>query len=162
MAIILRYARTMTETSLAALGPYVFRLEKNENGISKMEILKEPLKKGKNSNKNSIQNKKIIQLETLRAERVDVKGTPFQQKVWRATSEIPYGETRTYAQIAKTIGHPGAVRAVGTALGKNPVCVLVPCHRVVPSSGGIGNYAYGKRMKKWLLDHEAGRIAKGE
>lgn len=152
----------MVETSLAALGPYVFRLEKNENGISKMEIFKEPLKKGKNSNKNSIQNKKIIQLETLRAERVDVKGTPFQQKVWRATSEIPYGETRTYAQIAKTIGHPGAVRAVGTALGKNPVCVLVPCHRVVPSSGGIGNYAYGKRMKKWLLDHEAGRIAKGE
>jgi methylated-DNA-[protein]-cysteine S-methyltransferase len=87
---------------------------------------------------------------------VAVSGTAFQKKVWGATAKIPYGETRTYAQIAKQIGHPKAVRAVGTALGKNPVCVLIPCHRVVPSSGGIGRYAYGTAVKKWLLDHEAG------
>lgn len=133
------------------MGPYLFELEKTSKGISKVKILKQPLGKTKNL---SI---KVDQMERFAGADVDIDGTEFQKKVWSATRKIPYGETRTYAQIAKAIGHPKAVRAVGTALGSNPVCVIVPCHRVVPSSGGIGNYAYGKAMKQWLLDHEAGR-----
>ncbi len=141
---------------LAVIGPYRLKVTKKENGISNVEILKEPKLKTKKLDKFSIQNTKVVQLETLIGSPLDVAGTVFQKKVWQATAKIPYGETRTYAQIAKMIGHPKAVRAVGTALGKNPTCVLVPCHRVVPSSGGIGNYAHGKAMKQWLLDHEAG------
>lgn len=138
------------------MGPYRLKVTKTENGISNVEILKEPKLKTKNKSTLFIQNTKFVQLETLIGSPLDVNGTAFQRKVWKATAKIPYGETRTYAQIAKMIGHPKAVRAVGTALSKNPVCVLVPCHRVVPSAGGIGNYAYGKAMKQWLLDHEAG------
>lgn len=82
---------------------------------------------------------------------LDLGGTPFQQAVWKETMRIPKGETRTYAEIAKAIGKPKAVRAVGTALKMNPICILVPCHRVVPSGGGIGNYAGGKGKKEWLL-----------
>ncbi len=141
---------------LAVIGPYRLKVTKKENGISNVEILKEPKLKTKKLDKFSIQNTKVVQLETLIGSPLDVAGTVFQKKVWKATAKIPYGETRTYAQIAKMIGHPRAVRAVGTALRKNPTCVLVPCHRVVPSSGGIGNYAHGKAMKQWLLDHEAG------
>lgn len=138
--------------SFAAIGPYTFEIERSEQGITRVNILKQPKNKQKNP------NTKFVQMEELSGEPVAVEGTPFQRKVWEATSKIPYGETRTYAEIAKAIGHPKAVRAVGTALGKNPVCVIVPCHRVVPSGGGIGKYAYGPAMKQWLLDHEAGRV----
>jgi methylated-DNA-[protein]-cysteine S-methyltransferase len=86
---------------------------------------------------------------TLHAE-----GTEFQKEVWRETTKIPFGKTVTYSDIAKKIGRPGAVRAVGTALGKNPLCIVVPCHRVVPKRGGVGNYAYGEEVKAWLLEHE--------
>lgn len=96
---------------------------------------------------------------------IDMKGTEFQKKVWNATSQIPFGETRTYAQIAKEIGHPKAVRAVGTALSKNPFAIIIPCHRVVPKQMGlptearqkrakVGGYAWGVPMKKKLLEHE--------
>lgn len=140
------------ESSVLIMGPYSLKVERTTKGITRVRI----------SDQSSIKTKnpsiKVDQLKQLEREPLDVEGTDFQKKVWRATSAIPYGETRTYADIAKAIGHPKAVRAVGTALGKNPVCVVVPCHRVVPSSGGIGNYAYGKAMKQWLLDHEAGRI----
>lgn len=82
------------------------------------------------------------------------KGTPFQEAVWKAASKIPYGKTVTYKDIARQIGKPAAVRAVGTALGANPIPIIIPCHRVVPSSGGIGQYAFGSRMKKQLLELE--------
>lgn len=85
---------------------------------------------------------------------LDVEGTDFQKAVWKAVAKVPYGKVVTYSDLAKQIGHPKAVRAVGTALGKNPVCIVVPCHRVVPKSGGIGNYAYGAPMKQWLIDFE--------
>lgn len=85
---------------------------------------------------------------------LDMEGTDFQKAVWKAVAKVPYGKVVTYSDLAKQIGHPKAVRAVGTALGKNPVCIVVPCHRVVPKSGGIGNYAYGASMKQWLIDFE--------
>lgn len=78
----------------------------------------------------------------------------FQRKVLEKCAEIPPGEIRPYGWIAREIGNPGAVRAVGTALGRNPVPVLIPCHRVVRTDGRIGNYAYGSPMKRQLLEHE--------
>lgn len=83
-----------------------------------------------------------------------MRGTAFQHDVWRALLDIPFGETRSYADIARIIGRPKAVRAVGSANGANPVALLVPCHRVLPMSGGIGGYAYGSAVKERLLRAE--------
>ena len=80
--------------------------------------------------------------------------TPFQQAVWKAASEIPCGETRSYSWIAKRIKNPRAVRAVGQALGANPIPIIIPCHRVISSSGGMGGYSGGIGMKEKLLDLE--------
>ncbi|MEN9343992.1 MAG: hypothetical protein RLZZ453_779 [Chlamydiota bacterium] len=81
-------------------------------------------------------------------------GTPFQQKVWRALLQIPYGETRSYAQIATLIGQPTAHRAVALACKANPLPILIPCHRVIRSDGSLGGYAFGSQLKQWLLLHE--------
>ena len=85
--------------------------------------------------------------------------TPFQQSVWEACLGVPPGETRTYAEIAKVVHRPNAVRAVGTALGSNPIPVLVPCHRVLRTDGSLGGYAFGELVKQKLLDREAERAA---
>jgi AraC family transcriptional regulator of adaptative response/methylated-DNA-[protein]-cysteine methyltransferase len=85
---------------------------------------------------------------------LDVAGTAFQERVWAELRKIPAGETRSYAQIAAAVGQPGAVRAVGTANGANPVAVLVPCHRVVRSDGSLGGYAGGLDRKRQLLEAE--------
>lgn len=81
-------------------------------------------------------------------------GTAFQAEVWRAIELIPYGQTRTYSEVAESIGRPGAARAVGSAANANPLPIIIPCHRVVPASGGIGGYAFGTNMKQFLLDLE--------
>lgn len=80
--------------------------------------------------------------------------TPFQRTVLEVTSLIPPGEVRPYGWVAKEMGNDGAVRAVGSALGRNPVPIVIPCHRVVRSDGAVGNYAFGSRMKMDLLEHE--------
>lgn len=82
---------------------------------------------------------------------VDFWGTPFQRTVWRALRSIPRGEVRSYAEVARAIGHPRAVRAVGQACAANPVAVLVPCHRVIRSDGGLGGYGWGVHRKRALL-----------
>lgn len=82
------------------------------------------------------------------------RGTAFQHEVWRAIAEIPAGETRTYGQVAATVGRPGAARAVGAATGRNPISIVVPCHRLVGSSGLLTGYAGGMERKRWLLAHE--------
>jgi O-6-methylguanine DNA methyltransferase len=81
-------------------------------------------------------------------------GTEFQQKVWEALSQIPYGETRTYKEIATTVGNPKASRAVGMANHNNPLMIVVPCHRVIGTGGKLVGYAGGLDMKKALLDLE--------
>jgi methylated-DNA-[protein]-cysteine S-methyltransferase len=81
-------------------------------------------------------------------------GTPFQRRVWRELAEIPFGETITYAQLAQRIGQPTASRAVGHANARNPVSILVPCHRVIGSDGKLTGYAGGVDNKRWLLDWE--------
>ena len=85
---------------------------------------------------------------------LDVKGTPFQQACGQALRAIPAGETRNYAQLAATVGKPGAVRAAGSANGANPVALLIPCHRVIRSDGTLGGYAYGVDLKRALLERE--------
>jgi methylated-DNA-[protein]-cysteine S-methyltransferase len=85
---------------------------------------------------------------------LDIEGTDFQKSVWTQLGKIPYGETRSYAQIAKAIGRPKAVRAVGAANGSNPVAIVVPCHRVIGSSGKLTGYGGGLPLKKRLLEVE--------
>ncbi|MBP9827845.1 methylated-DNA--[protein]-cysteine S-methyltransferase [Patescibacteria group bacterium] len=82
-------------------------------------------------------------------------GTAFQKSVWLELLHIPYGERRTYAQIAQNIGRPHAYRAVGTAVGANRIAVLIPCHRVVPADGSIGQYRWGSAIKSQLLSKES-------
>lgn len=85
---------------------------------------------------------------------LDMQGTEFQRKVWTALQAIPYGETRSYADIAKAINRPKAIRAVGTANGKNQLPIVVPCHRVIRTDGTLGGYSYGISIKEQLLEHE--------
>jgi methylated-DNA-[protein]-cysteine S-methyltransferase len=85
-------------------------------------------------------------------------GTPFQLRVWRALCEIAYGTTISYRELAQRIGAPLAVRAVGAANGRNPLSLVVPCHRVVGSDRSLTGYAGGLERKRWLLDHEAERL----
>ena len=82
------------------------------------------------------------------------KGTPFQRDVWKALLTIPYGETRSYGDIARQVGRPKAVRAVGLANGRNPLPIVVPCHRVIGSSGALVGYGGGLKVKQALLDRE--------
>jgi AraC family transcriptional regulator of adaptative response/methylated-DNA-[protein]-cysteine methyltransferase len=88
-----------------------------------------------------------------------VRGTNFQLKVWEALLQIPLGAVTTYQGLAERAGHPGANRAVGTALGRNPIAVLIPCHRVIRKLGEFGNYRYGTTRKKALLGWEAARLS---
>jgi O-6-methylguanine DNA methyltransferase len=85
---------------------------------------------------------------------LDMQGTDFQKQVWRQLQEIPYGETRSYRQIAAAIGQPNAVRAVGAANGSNPLAIVVPCHRVIGASGKLTGYGGGLPLKKRLLELE--------
>jgi methylated-DNA-[protein]-cysteine S-methyltransferase len=84
------------------------------------------------------------------------EGTAFQQRVWRELTAIPYGETWSYGELAKRINQPSASRAVGLANGRNPISILVPCHRVIGANGSLTGYGGGLERKRWLLAHESG------
>lgn len=86
--------------------------------------------------------------------KLNPSGTEFQKKVWRALQKIPFGKTCSYMQLSKELGDPKAIRAVASANGKNPLWVVIPCHRVIGSDGSLTGYAGGLWRKKWLLDHE--------
>ncbi len=85
---------------------------------------------------------------------LDLRGTKFQLACWRALLEIPYGETRTYADIARTVGRRKGFRAVGMANNRNPIAIVIPCHRVIASDGTLCGYGGGLEVKRWLLQHE--------
>jgi methylated-DNA-[protein]-cysteine S-methyltransferase len=87
---------------------------------------------------------------------LDLRGSPFQVEVWTALRAIPYGVTTSYASIARAVGRPAAVRAVGAANGRNPISIIVPCHRVIGADGSLTGYGWGVDRKAWLLDHERG------
>lgn len=82
-------------------------------------------------------------------------GSPFQRAVWEALQAIPWGEVRSYGEVAARVGCPGAARAVGGANHQNPIAILIPCHRVVQAGGRLGGYGGGLEVKRWLLSHEA-------
>ena len=104
-------------------------------------------------------------LEYLASERthfdvpLDLRGTPFQRAVWDALLEIPYGESRSYAEVARAVGRPKAQRAVGSANNANPVSLIVPCHRVIAADGSLGGYGGGQKLKARLLAMELSRPA---
>jgi methylated-DNA-[protein]-cysteine S-methyltransferase len=100
-------------------------------------------------------------VRALDAIAVDTAGTAFQQAVWAALRRIPPGTTRSYADVAREIGAPGAVRAVGAANGANPVAIVIPCHRVVRTGGALGGYGGGLERKRWLLAHERAALPGG-
>lgn len=87
--------------------------------------------------------------------KLNPQGTTFQQSVWNELNNIPYGKTRTYMEQTKQIGDPKAIRAVASANGKNPIWIIIPCHRVIGSNGSLTGYASGIWRKKWLLEHES-------
>ncbi|MFZ2152715.1 MAG: methylated-DNA--[protein]-cysteine S-methyltransferase [Microgenomates group bacterium] len=89
------------------------------------------------------------------------KGTDFQKKVWKELIKVPYGETITYKELARRIGVPRAIRAVASAVAKNPILIIIPCHRVIRSDGGMGGYSAGIAIKNKLLRLESGKIAHG-
>ena len=84
------------------------------------------------------------------------RGTPFQLRVWRALQDIPYGRTCSYSELAAAVGSPRACRAVGQANGRNPLMIVIPCHRVIAAGGGLGGYSGGLDIKRFLLRLEAG------
>ena len=90
---------------------------------------------------------------------LELEGPAFHQRVWDALTTIPYGETRSYGEIAAQVGDPGAARAVGFANGRNPIAIVVPCHRVIGADGSLTGYGGGLPRKRHLLDLEAGRLA---
>jgi methylated-DNA-[protein]-cysteine S-methyltransferase len=90
---------------------------------------------------------------------LDLAGTEFQRRVWAGLLDIPYGETISYGELARRVGRPGASRAVGLANGRNPVAIIVPCHRVIGANGTLTGYGGGLDRKVWLLDHERSRRA---
>ena len=97
-------------------------------------------------------------LSALESVEVDTAGTPFQEKVWKALRRIPAGRTISYADLARTVGVPSAVRAVAGANARNPVSIVVPCHRVIASDGTLAGYGGGVPRKEWLLVHEGARL----
>jgi methylated-DNA-[protein]-cysteine S-methyltransferase len=95
------------------------------------------------------------ELLALDALQVDTGGTPFQRKVWRALRNIGVGRTTSYSEVARAVGSPSAVRAVGAANGANPIPIVIPCHRVIGADGSLCGYGGGLERKRWLLRHEA-------
>lgn len=93
-------------------------------------------------------------VEAIEQIAIAPQGTEFQRAVWQAIREVPAGETASYQEIAQAVGKPSAYRAVGTATGRNPLGIAVPCHRIVRSDGGLGGYGGGLERKEWFLEHE--------
>ena len=136
----------------------ITKIEGDENGISIISILSE----GVVSNKIPENLKEAVSqlLEYFDGKRTDFsfktnpKGTEFQQKVWQELCNIPFGKTINYLDLAKKLGDPKVIRASASANGKNPLWIVVPCHRVIGTDGSLTGYAGGLWRKKWLLEHE--------
>lgn len=135
------------------------RVEGDERGlsaISVMDTVEDPT-----ADIPAVLEDAVSQLiEYFKGSRVDFnlslnpQGTEFQKKVWNALLEIPFGKTMSYLELSKRLGNVKAIRAVAAANGKNPLWIVIPCHRVIGSDGSLTGYAGGLHRKKWLLDHE--------
>jgi O-6-methylguanine DNA methyltransferase len=120
------------------------------------EIFSGEIIRNDQKNRNVLnQLKKFLKGDLKRFDcKPDFKGSPFQKRVWLALAKIPYGQTRSYKEIARAIGHPKAFRAVGNANGQNSIPLIIPCHRVIESNGGLGGFGHGIGVKRRLLDFE--------
>lgn len=139
----------------------------NENGIQSVSVLDDdfstPLEITKTKNIPTCLKNCVIQLEeyfagtrTVFDLKLNPQGTAFQQTVWNELLNISFGKSSTYLEQTKQIGDPKAIRAVASANGKNPIWIIIPCHRVIGSNGSLTGYAGGIWRKKWLLEHESG------
>lgn len=157
----MRHAQWKMETPIGPL-----YLVASEVGLQKLVFTKckEPFVKDLNSNQSEVKFLKqaVLELrEYFSGKRkkfsisLDVHGTPFQEKVWKQLSKIPYGKTVSYSDVAKGIKNDKAVRAVGTANGRNPISIIVPCHRVIAADGTLGGYGGGLSKKTKLLQLES-------
>ncbi|WP_408029454.1 methylated-DNA--[protein]-cysteine S-methyltransferase [Tenacibaculum xiamenense] len=137
----------------------------NDDGVQSVSVLNEDevFEKKQNDNlplplKNCVQQLNEY-FEGTRKDfsvKLNPQGTKFQQKVWNALLDIPFGRTKSYLDQSKKLGDVKAIRAVASANGKNPIWILIPCHRVIGSDGSLTGYAGGTWRKKWLLEHESG------
>jgi methylated-DNA-[protein]-cysteine S-methyltransferase len=136
----------------------ITKIEGDENGIAVISVVAEgELTKRIPKELNEAVNQLQDYFEGNRTEftfKLNPKGTEFQQKVWKELLHIPFGKTTSYLDLSKKIGDVKAIRAVASANGKNPLWIVVPCHRVIGSDGSLIGYAGGLWRKKWLLDHE--------
>lgn len=139
----------------------------NENGIQSVSVLDDdfstPLEITKTKNIPTCLKNCVTQLEeyfagtrTVFELKLNPQGTAFQQTVWNELLNISFGKSNTYLEQTKQIGDPKAIRAVASANGKNPIWIIIPCHRVIGSNGSLTGYAGGIWRKKWLLEHESG------
>jgi len=138
----------------------ILKISADEKGIKEIEFAQEEFKSIQNSSSKIIKDC-IKQLdEYFRGKRksfelkLNPEGTEFQKKVWKELLKIPYGTTLSYGEIARRIKNQKAVRAVGQAIGRNPIAIVIPCHRVIGSDGSLTGYASGLWRKEWLLKHE--------
>lgn len=150
-----------TTTVVTPLG--TIRLTADDNALVAVQLMgdSEPQQPGDSPRMSSVLDCVVRQLtEYFAGHRTafDVplapQGTAFQRLVWEQLTAIPHGATRSYGDIACAIGRPGASRAVGAANGRNPIAIIVPCHRVIGANGTLTGYAGGMAAKRWLLDHE--------
>jgi len=153
----------MLEWTEADFGGLTLWLEASPDGIRAISF--NPAAAGQRHDRSPLLAEAVSQLREYFAARrrefqlpLDAEGSPFQKRVWGELVKIPYGETRSYAQIAATLGSPLAVRAVGAANGANPIAIVVPCHRVIGAGGKLVGYGGGLALKKRLLELESGRM----
>lgn len=136
------------------------KIKGDENGVSVISILQE----GEITKKIPLELQEAVKQigEYFEGKRnsftfqINPKGTEFQQRVWRELLQIPFGKTISYLELSKKLGDVKAIRAVASANGKNPLWIVVPCHRVIGSDGSLTGYAGGLWRKQWLLEHEKG------
>ncbi len=134
------------------------RLSADQKALTGIEFCREP---GSTATASPVLREAVRQLQEYFSGQRKVfdlplhfKGTAFQEKVWAALCEIPFGQTASYQEIARKIGHPQSMRAVGAANGRNPIPIIVPCHRVIGADGRLVGYSSGLWRKEWLLNHE--------
>jgi len=139
-------------------------IEATENEVARVEFV-EKKKPGPPSPPSPALTSAVRQLdEYFRGRRrvfelmLRLEGTPFQTLVWRALLDVGYGETASYGAVARAIGRPKSTRAVGAANGRNPISIIVPCHRIIGSMGALTGYGGGLERKEWLLRHERGNV----
>jgi methylated-DNA-[protein]-cysteine S-methyltransferase len=148
-------------TEVRVVDDLILRLVASKSGLQELQFSPFGPPKGERNDANEWMIRAAKELRGYFAGNVrnfnvplDMQGTEFQLSVWNSLVKIPYGETRSYSQIAKSVGRPKAVRAVGAANGSNPVAIIVPCHRVIGSSGKLTGYGGGLPLKKRLLELE--------